>query len=428
MMIRLLTFVCRLIRWMPCCSALILVPAVVSASILQPGLYRTDAGRRIYVGVEVNVPDGAVNPYFDPGTRRTGNLRPEDHPSLLKRMEEEPRIIDSAPGRLGVSLYYLGSGPRTTIILIHGNDPETRDMGFIIPYFVFSGVNVISYDQRGTGQSEGDWRQNGPPERATDVAAIYDEFLNDPHVARQSIGLWGFSNGGWTAPIVAKARPVAFMILKSAPAQSIEDNIDYSVEQHMRRKQYDAAAISSAIDTWHSLFGALSGTLSWDVAQSLYATARAKPWFADSYIPRFIPPDPGVPPPAPAAEALRRELLYDPAAALQQLHTPSLVLFGALDRNVDVAQSSALFEAAFARAGLHDFAMHIYPDAGHTLNVSATGFNDEPSRPTRLTAGYPRLMIQWLRRHHFLSTASLPGARTPAIPPASISAHQRPAE
>jgi pimeloyl-ACP methyl ester carboxylesterase len=390
------------IRLLPCFGALILVPAVVSAGVVGPGLYRNDAGQRIYVGVEVEVPAAAVNQYFDPRTRHTGDLRPDEHLSLLKGIEEEPRIIDSPNGQLAASLYYVGSGRRATIILIHGNDPETREMGFIIPYFVLNGVNVISYDQRGTGRSAGNWQQNGPTERATDVAEIYDEFVTDPHVIRESLGLWGFSNGGWTAPIVATTRPVAFMILKSGPAESIEENVYYSVEQHMRQKHYDAAAISSAIDTWHSLIGALSGALSWDAARTMYTAASTKSWFADSYIPFFIPPDPGVPPPAAAAEGMRRELLYDPATTLQQVHTPTLALFGALDRNVDVAHSPTLFESAFDRAGMHDFTMHIYKDAGHTLKVSATGFNDEPSQPEQLTAGYPGVMIQWLRQRNFL--------------------------
>jgi pimeloyl-ACP methyl ester carboxylesterase len=381
---------------------LILAPTVASASVVRPGIYRNSAGQMIYVGVESEEPPSTVNQYFDPKTRHTGDLRPDERLSLQTGIDEEPRIIDTPSGRLAASLYYIGSNERATIILIHGNDAETREMGFIIPYFVLNGVNVISYDQRGTGQSSGNWQQNGPTERATDVAALYDAFVTDPHVKRNSFGVWGFSNGGWTAPIVATARPVAFMILKSGPAESIEENVYYSVAQHMSHKHYDAAAISSAIDTWRSLIGALSGTLSWDAARAMYTAASAKPWFADSYIPFFIPPDKGVPPPAPVAEGMRRELLYDPAATLQKVRTPTLALFGALDRNVDVAHSPTLFKSAFARAGMHDFTSHIYQDAGHTLKVSATGFNDQPSEPERLTAGYPEVMIQWLHQRSFL--------------------------
>ncbi|HEY0802467.1 MAG TPA: prolyl oligopeptidase family serine peptidase, partial [Steroidobacteraceae bacterium] len=199
-------------------GALLLAPAVARADILEPGLYRTEAGHSIYVGVENEPPDPAINQYFDPGTQRSGELDRSTHLFLQKRIDEERRLIEAPSGQLAVSLYYAGSGRRATIILIHGNDPETREMGFIIPYFVLNGINVISYDQRGTGESSGNWQQNGPTQRAIDVERLYDEFATDPLVDAKKLGVWGFSNGGWTAPIIATERPLAFMILKSAPA------------------------------------------------------------------------------------------------------------------------------------------------------------------------------------------------------------------
>jgi pimeloyl-ACP methyl ester carboxylesterase len=262
---------------------------------------------------------------------------------------------------------------------------------------VLNGINVISYDQRGTGKSSGNWLQNGPAQRAADVEAVYDAYSTSAHVDAKHMGVWGFSNGGWTAPIVATTRPLAFMILKSGPAESIETNVYYTVEQFLHRKHYDAEAIASANGTWRALIGALSGTETWDTARELYAAARAKPWFAESYIPMFIPPETPMPPASETADALRRYLLFDPTETLSKVHTPTLALFGALDRNVDVAHDPALFRSAFARAGMDDFTVHVYKDAGHTLKVSATGFNDEPSQPERLAAGYPQIMIQWLR-------------------------------
>jgi len=340
-------------------ALLALAPSLAWAGILSPGLYRNDAGHSIYV--------------------------------------------DAPGGALGVSLYFTGVAKHATIILIHGNDPETRQMGFLIPYFVLNGINVISYDQRGTGQSTGNWQQNGPMQRASDVEALYDALAMNIHVDRTRLGLWGFSNGGWTAPIVATTRPLAFMILKSGPAESIETNICYTVEQYLHRKHYDAEAIASATNTWRALIGALSGTETWDSARALYTAASAKPWFADSYLPMFIPPGSPLPPAPETADALRRFILFDPTETLSKVRTPTLALFGALDHNVDVAHAPTLFRSAFARAGMDDFTVHIYTDAGHTLKVSATGFNSEPSEPERLTDGYPQIMIQWMRQRGFLA-------------------------
>jgi pimeloyl-ACP methyl ester carboxylesterase len=132
---------------------LTLVPSVGCAGILSPGLYHDAAGHGVYVGVENNVPDPAVNEYFEPSTQHTGDLPADSSFKPLKLIHEDAAVIDAPGGPLGVSLYSTGDNKRTTIVLIHGNDPETREMGFLIPYFVLNGVNVISYDQRGTGKS-----------------------------------------------------------------------------------------------------------------------------------------------------------------------------------------------------------------------------------------------------------------------------------
>jgi pimeloyl-ACP methyl ester carboxylesterase len=377
-------------------------PGLISPGLLSPGLYRNDAGHPVYVGIESEAPDAPVNEYFDSSTQHTGDLQTGAHLIQRKSIREETSTLDAPGGALASSLYYAGHGKRATVILIHGNDPETRQMGFIIPYFVLNGINVISYDQRGTGQSSGNWQQSGPMQRARDIEALYDAFATNMHVDGTRLGVWGFSNGGWTAPIVATTRPLAFMILKSGPAETIEANICYTVEQNLQRKHYDPEAITSATKTWRALTGALSGTESWDTARELYAAASTKPWFTASYLSQFIPPGSPIPPAPATAEDLRRFILFDPAETLSKVRTPTLALFGALDRIVDVAYSSAAFKSAFARAGMDDFTIHVYKDAGHTLKVSATGFNNEPSDPERLTAGYPQIMIQWLHHRGFL--------------------------
>jgi pimeloyl-ACP methyl ester carboxylesterase len=382
---------------------LALAPGLSCAAILNPGLYRDEAGHSIYVGIENEPPDPAANDYFDPRTQHTGDLPAHSHLKPQRLIREEARIVDAPGGALGVSLYFSGTAQQATVILIHGNDAEAREMGFLIPYFVLNGLNVISYDQRGTGKSSGNWQQNGPAQRAVDVEAVYDAYTSNPHVDAKRMGVWGFSNGGWTAPIVATTRPLAFMLLKSGPAESIETNICYTVEQRLPHKHYDAEAATLATNTWRAFVRALSGTGTWDTARELYAAAKAKPWFADSYLPDFIPPDSPIPPAPETAEALRRFILFDPTETLLKVRTPTLALFGALDRNVDVAHDPALFRSAFARAGMDDFTVHVYPDAGHTLKVSATGFNGEPSEPERLTEGYPKVMIQWMRQRGWLS-------------------------
>ena len=371
--------------------------AGVQASNLAPGVY-VASGHTIYVGVRHDLPDPASNDFFDSTSQRTGDLQATHDLHLRSGIFEEPRVIEGPQGRLGFSLYHAGKRARATVILVHGNDPETREMGFIIPFFVCNGVNVISYDQRGVGESAGDWFLNGPAQRADDVEAIYDVMRSDPHVDSHRIGIWGFSNGGWTAPLVSVHRSVAFMILKSAPTESLAQNIDYEVEQTMRRHNAQDAS-PQAIALWHAFEGSLDGTVSWSYTKGLYDIDAKQPWFQYSLM-----PDLGIsiPPPPSKIAGLRRFVTFDPAHTLLTVSsTPTLALYGALDRNVDAADSAAHLREYLRRAGDRDVTIKMYPNAGHQLIVSKSGYNGDPTIPERFVPHYPQIMITWLAQRGF---------------------------
>lgn len=371
--------------------------AQAQAALLAPGVY-VASGHTIYVGIEHELPRAPSNDFFDSSSQRTGDLHATRELTVRSGVSQEPHVIDTPQGRLGFSLYYSGDRPRPTVMLIHGNDPETREMGFIIPLFVSNGINVLSYDQRGTGASTGNWFLSGPGQRADDVEAIYDAMRSDPHVDGRRIGVWAFSNGGWTAPVVAVQRRLAFMILKSGPTETLAQNIDYEVEQTMRRHRLEDSS-SEAIALWHAFEQALDGKRSWGDTKRLYDADAKQPWFQYSLM-----PDLGiaVPPPPSMVPGLRRLVTFDPTQTLLRVSsTPTLALYGALDRNVDAVDSAAHLRAELMRAGDHDVTIKMYPDAGHQLIVSKSGYNGDATPPQRYVPGYPQIMITWLARRGF---------------------------
>ena len=320
--------------------------------LFAPGRYLCHA-HPVYVGIDHELPGRSVN-----------EIHPACRDALLLKhgMHEERRIIAAPAGRLGASLYFAGTRARTTVILVHGNDAETREMGYIVPLFVTNGINVISYDQRGTGESAGNWFLSGPQDRANDVEAIIAAYAGNPHIDRARLGIWGFSNGGWTAPLVAVRRPLAFVILKSGPAESVRSNTTFEMAAQMRRYRESPQHVRDALAMAHALLGALDGSISWQDAGAVYMRAKAQPWFKHSLM-----IDMPMPPPQALQDGLRRALSYDPASTLSNLRTPTLALYGTADIRVDVPDSSKRLAAYMKRAGNRRFTMRFYPGAGHTL-------------------------------------------------------------
>lgn len=312
-------------------------------------------------------------------------------------VNEDRFKLSDQQGPIGFSLWHApGVRNRRTIFLIHGADSETRDMGFLIAYFVAHGLNVVSFDQRGTGQSAGNWQATGPKQKADDVIAMLRFLEHNPLVDAHRLGVWGPSNGGWVAPIVAARFPLAFVILKSPAAESIESNVLYEIEQALREHgEFTQAQIAGALQFERTMFSSLRTNSNWDKAAQILAHAQTQPW----YPLMRIPPGFTAPPPAPMLSALQAALQYDPAQTLQALRVPTLILFGALDKNIDVADSATLYRTYFERSGLHDYAMHTFAGADHLLEDSSTGYVDEEPTPDRFVQGYPEIMISWLQTH-----------------------------
>ncbi len=371
--------------------------------------------RTVYVGIDAEPPNKPSVEFYDTATRRVGtltrvsaeNYRVDGAPRIVLRLEhpqnavfERRSFIRDAGGAIGFSLWSArGIRPIATVVLIQGADDLTRDMGFLIPYFVAHGLNVVSYDQRGTGISTGDWRYTSPESKAQDVLAMIATVKRDPAVDPHRIGLWAASNGGWVAPIVASDYPVSFMILKSAPGESIASNVLFEVEQDLREhRNFTPAQIAAAMSFERGVLGSLQSNSGWSAVRLSLASVKREPWFPLMRIPPGMP----IPPPPPMLAALRASLIYDPNAALRRVRVPTLALFGTLDKNVDERDSQARFRNAFRSAGMSDFTVRVFPGTGHTLVQSKTGYIDEPSEPVRYT-GYPEAMIGWLHDRGFAS-------------------------
>ena len=131
-----------------------------------------------------------------------------------------------------------GDGPFPAIVSTHGSPPLTRNDWYTLMvsnFFVQHGYAVLRYDKRGVGESTGEYPDVG----TEDVEAIHNladdalagvQFLkNHALIDPNMIGVEGFSQGGWIAPLAAsKSSDVAFTISVSGPTSSVGQEIYYS--------------------------------------------------------------------------------------------------------------------------------------------------------------------------------------------------------
>ena len=108
------------------------------------------------------------------------------------------------------------------VVLITGSGPQNRDEELVghKPFLVISdyltknGIAVLRYDDRGVGQSKGDFKTATTTDFATDVESAITYLKTRKEINKKQIGLVGHSEGGLIAPMVAsKSKDVNFIVL-----------------------------------------------------------------------------------------------------------------------------------------------------------------------------------------------------------------------
>jgi len=118
------------------------------------------------------------------------------------------------------------------VILVSGSGPQDRNSEIfghkpfllLADYFTKNGIAVLRFDDRGTAESEGDFRNATTYNFADDVAAAFNFLRNYKGVNSKKIGIVGHSEGGMIAPLLAsKIKEIAFIVMMAGPGSSGEE-------------------------------------------------------------------------------------------------------------------------------------------------------------------------------------------------------------
>jgi pimeloyl-ACP methyl ester carboxylesterase len=115
-----------------------------------------------------------------------------------------------------------GKGPFPAVILISGSGPQNRNEELLghKPFLVISdhltkqGIAVLRYDDRGFGESTGNFAEATTLDFSKDVESAISFLNSRKEIDNNKIGLIGHSEGGIIAPLVAaRSKDVGFIVL-----------------------------------------------------------------------------------------------------------------------------------------------------------------------------------------------------------------------
>ncbi|MRH88007.1 alpha/beta hydrolase [Nocardia sp. SYP-A9097] len=278
----------------------------------------------------------------------------------------------------GVTLHGTVYGPADSrrhpgIVLVHGSGPGPRDEYLAeARAFAAAGIITLVYDKRTVGYST----------RHRDFSVLADDAIAAVTVLRQradvdssAVGLWGFSEGGWVAPLAAaRSRDIAYVVTIGGSGRT-----PLRTQTWYLRNQLAHQGVS----------GSLPDAVAGPGTQVIGGT--------------------GVFP----------EADFDPVPMLDQVRVPVLALWGEHDVKVPAAESADVFQRELGRAGNTSVTTGFVPGAGHNGHRSTDGFDKVggdifEGRPLgEFVPGYADVITAWIH----LVAAGQPPPSSAAQPP-----------
>lgn len=293
-------------------------------------------------------------------------------------------------GNFPVVILITGSGPQNRNEEILGHKPFL----VIADYLTKNGIAVFRYDDRGVGQSKGNFYNSTSADFASDVKSAIEYLKTRKEINSKKIGLVGHSEGGLIAPMVAStSKDVNFIVLLAGPGLQGNELMLLQKEKIERRmgvpdsivtkgqNMYKGAysLIVNAKDTVdlrrnvHSYFSEFLGSKVTNEQINELTDQIITPWFI--YF-----------------------LQTNPTYYLQKVKCPVLALNGENDLQVPYKENLEAIQSALSKGGNKKVKIISLPRLNHLFQESKTGLPQEYSAieqtfsPTALEA-----MTKWIQ-------------------------------
>lgn len=240
-------------------------------------------------------------------------------------------LVDRA--RLALTLALPGGPVRGGCVALHPagdgsrRQPLLQHLAEVLPQH---GVAVLLHDRRPAAEG-----QDVPLEvQADDALAVAEELRS--RVGPVPVGMWGWSQGAWAAPLAASRDPrVAFLVLVASVGVSPAAQMLYGTAEHLRRAGYDEPAVARLLQARRAYEAALRGSITREAAQDVLDGIAAEPWWHLAWLPERMEPADSWP-----------DMDLDPGPVFAATRCPVLAVWGEDDPWLPVSESESVWRQA----------------------------------------------------------------------------------
>ena len=203
------------------------------------------------------------------------------------------------------------------------------------------------------------------------------------------MGVIGFSEGEWTAPVAAlEAGDIAFVVVIGASGTSPARQVNAEIAIRLGARGYPEEIIAQAMALNDRVFAYQRTGQGADEVKKELEAVRLQPWFVDAEdIPEEIYP-------ADEYAWWRSVMDFDPAPVWQRIGAPVLVLKGELDAHSPADTARQEITSALARGNNPDVDFVLVRGGDHMLLRWPLG---ERIPPPLFADNWPQKLVEWMK-------------------------------
>jgi len=211
---------------------------------------------------------------------------------------------------------------------------------------------------------------------------VVDELAARPDIDAGRIGLWGFSQGAWVAPLAAsRSTKIAYLVLLASTGVTPAEQMLYGTARHVRMAGFDEDAAERVVSVRRVVDEFRRGRVPIEEAQRAVDGIRNEAFFPYAYVPEVV-----------ERAAIWRDMDFDPEPVFANVRVPTLLFYGEDDEWSPMEASTAAWERASGRAGNPDVLVVRLPGTTHFPTLGGVESIE------RVSPEYERTLLEWLDR------------------------------
>jgi len=290
----------------------------------------------------------------------------------------------------------------STVILISGSGPQDRNSVImdhklfliISDYLTRNGIAVLRYDDRGVGESQGEYSKATSKDLSTDTEAAIKYLKSRKDINKNRIGLVGHSEGGLIAPMVAtNTNDISFIILLAGPGLKGKQILLLQKKLIEQRSGIDEITVNESQEIFKGAYEIISNFKGNDKELKInlkeYFDKKFNNSMDDKQLNSLIE--------SISSPWIKYFIKYDPSLTLEKLNIPVLALFGKNDLQVPAVENSKVLE------GLEKKNIEVIQleNLNHLFQESKTGMPNEYSEIEQtISPKVLNIISDWIIEHN----------------------------